>query len=352
MRRLREALNTPRGRTADSFRSERHWRRDAWLSDVAEPIVDQIWDVARVWQDRKEAYRADRRQRKIQQKLARAEERRAQKRARLRGRSRVEGWAQLVAAGALGVLAALHSADLWWLIFPALGVGTQGIRVLASAPSGSTDADARPSGRAKPVPADADPRDDRVDAVCERILAELKGTPESLRDLGSRPEKTIEALRTTCHELSRRERELRRLLAPEDDRRLLLEREQLVARIGAEQDAIVRQRLEGALGALDAQVQQRRELATAAARFDAEHTRLAYTLEGMYTQILRVRSADAASRDVAGAGLRQSVEQLGAEIDAVAEALEAVNRGDVSPISAPEAESEAPAPRGQTLDRG
>jgi hypothetical protein len=172
-----------------------------------------------------------------------------------------------------------------------------------------------------------------VDGVCERIAEELKRSPEAVRDLGGGVEKTIEALRSTCRELSRRERELRRLLGPDDDRRLQMERDQLVARIDAEQDAIVRQRLQGALSALDAQVQQRRELATAAARFDAEHTRLAYTLEGMYTQILRVRSADAASRDLAGAGLRQSVEQLGAEIDAVAEALEAVNRGELSPVS-------------------
>jgi hypothetical protein len=42
--------------------------------------------------------------------------------------------------------------------------------------------------------------------------------------------------------------------------------------------------------------------------------------------VLRVRTADSASEDVAGAGLRQSVEQLGAEMDAVTEALEDVHR--------------------------
>jgi flagellin-like hook-associated protein FlgL len=76
---------------------------------------------------------------------------------------------------------------------------------------------------------------------------------------------------------------------------------------------------------LDAQRGQRAELATAASRLEAEHTRLYYTLENLHAQVLRVRSADVASVDVAGLGLRQSLEQLGAEMDAVTEALEDVH---------------------------
>lgn len=345
MRRLHQALNTPRG-TAP--RPDREGRSDAWLSDVAEPIVDQLWDVARIWEDRKQVHREQRRQRKEDERRRRAERKRAARQAQNQGRVRAEGYVQLAAAALLALFAAFHP-EMWWLIFIALGLGTRGVRVLsAGAPdpeSGVPEA-TRPAKReATPAPPVAeDPRDTRVDSTCERILAALRASPEGVRDLGSRPEQTIEALRSTCRELTRRERELRALLNPDDDRRLTAERDQLVTRIGSEQDAIVRQRLEGALGALDAQVLQRRELATAAARFEAEHTRLGYTLEGMYTQLLRVRSADAASRDVAGAGLRQSVEQLGAEIDAVADALEAVNRGDVTPVStvAPLADTSAP----------
>ncbi|MFP2933174.1 hypothetical protein ACLESO_50115, partial [Pyxidicoccus sp. 3LG] len=65
--------------------------------------------------------------------------------------------------------------------------------------------------------------------------------------------------------------------------------------------------------------------ATAADRLDAEHMRLYYTLEGLYAQVLRARTADSADEDVAGAGLRQSVEQLGAEVEAVTQALEEVH---------------------------
>jgi hypothetical protein len=140
------------------------------------------------------------------------------------------------------------------------------------------------------------------------------------------PEQTVEGLRKSCHELVRRERELRALSPPEDERRLEDERAQLAARLESERDTVVKERLEGALRLLDEQRRQRAELATAASRLEAEHMRLYYTLEHLYTQVLRVRSADAASADVAGAGLRQSVEQLGQEMDAVAEALEEVHR--------------------------
>ena len=94
----------------------------------------------------------------------------------------------------------------------------------------------------------------------------------------------------------------------------------------AEKDAVVKDRLSSALKVLEEQRRQRAELATAASRLEAEHMRLYYTLENLYTQVLRVRTADSASEDVAGAGLRQSVEQLGAEMEAVTEALEDVHR--------------------------
>lgn len=351
MRRLREALESPAGRDEARRRAARSGRPDAWLSEVAEPIVDQLWDVARIWEDRKQRHREHRRRQKVEERLRRQELKRAERRALRQSHSRGEGYVQILAAVLLALFAAFNP-DLWWLIFVALGVGTQGVRVLALAP-GPADREGLPEegtrasrgGRkatsrpAAPPPEPEDPRDARVDAVCARILAELQASPEGVRDLGSRPEQTIEALRSTCRELTRRERELRALTGPEDDRRLSEERERLVSRIASEQDAIVRQRLEGALQALDGQLQQRRELAVSASRFEAEHTRLGYTLEGMYTQLLRVRSADAASRDLAGAGLRQSVERLGEEIDAVAEALEEVNRGNLAPIAPVDAEA-------------
>ena len=187
-------------------------------------------------------------------------------------------------------------------------------------------AEGGPGDRGASVGAAVDPRVAKVDVLCGKLLAELREGPAVLREVVHAPERTVEALRKSCHELARREQQLRALSTPDEARRLESEREALAARVSAEQDAVVRERLTGALAALDEQRRQRAELATAADRLEAEHTRLYYTLEGLYAQVLRVRSADTVGEDVAGAGLRRSVEQLGAEVEAVTQALEEVHR--------------------------
>jgi predicted nucleic acid-binding Zn-ribbon protein len=106
------------------------------------------------------------------------------------------------------------------------------------------------------------------------------------------------------------------------------EREALQKRIEGESDEVTKMRLASALAALDAQRDQRVELARAAARFDAEHTRISYTLESLYTQVVRMRSADSSSVDVSGAGLRRSLDMLSREANALADALEKVNSGE------------------------
>jgi hypothetical protein len=146
-----------------------------------------------------------------------------------------------------------------------------------------------------------------------------------VRDFVQQPVETVQALQAAGRELARRERELRALLPAGDDQRLEAERAALALRIGGEADAVVRGRLQGALEALDSQRAQRRELATAAARFEAEGTRLVYTLENLRTQVLRARSAESASPDVLGAGLQQSLTQVSLELGAIAEALETVH---------------------------
>ncbi len=216
---------------------------------------------------------------------------------------------------------------LWWLVFVALGFFLAAAGYLKRP---EEEAGPRLPEREPPQPQATgepeDPRTARVDALCTRLLAELGQGPEVLREVVHAPERTVEALRQGCHALARRERELRALVTPEETRRLEEERERLSTRVVAEKDAVVRERLQGALTALDAQRAQRAELATAADRLEAEHTRLYYTLEGLYAQVLRVRSADAAGENIAGLGLRQSVEQLGAEVEAVTQALEEVHR--------------------------
>jgi hypothetical protein len=173
-----------------------------------------------------------------------------------------------------------------------------------------------------------DPRDARVDAICNKIIAEIRASPEVVKDIFIKPDETVAALRATCRDLTRRERDLRKFLSPQDDDRLATERDALHKRIEGEQDEVTRMRLASALAALDQQRDQRLELSRAAARFDAEHTRISYTLESLYTQVVRMRSADSSSADVAGAGLRRSLDMLSHEVNALADALEKVNSGE------------------------
>ena len=281
---------------------------------------------------RKEKRRWEKRWSKQAKSAARRSERevlKAEREAREEAaRNPVLGWVY-VAGAAVTLLTALRYPRMWWLVFIAVFVFGQlaAKQLIPRRARPYAEPDEEPLPETSPVDAeDIDPRMARVDAVCTRLLAEVSSGPGVLREVVHAPEQTVEALRRSCHALAQRERELRALTSPEDERRLADERAALVARLEAETDAVVKERFAAALAVLDEQRNQRAELATAASRLEAEHTRLYYTLEHLYTQVLRVRSADAASEEVAGAGLRHSVEQLGAEMEAVTEALEEVHR--------------------------
>src|SRR5207244_8111439 len=94
----------------------------------------------------------------------------------------------------------------------------------------------------RPFAAPEDPRDVRVDAICDRLLSELRTAPESAREIFRNPEQTVASLRQTCRELTRRERELRAFLSPAEDTRLSKEREALSARVESETDEVPKPR--------------------------------------------------------------------------------------------------------------
>lgn len=169
----------------------------------------------------------------------------------------------------------------------------------------------------------ADPRDLRLAAVCERLEAELKSAPEQVRAFLGGSDRTIASLRRTCEDLSRRERAMREEQAPQAIAQLDQERAALQGRAAHERDPQLSQSLQGAVAAIDELKRQRELLRLGADRLQAEHTRLLYTLEGLASQFVRLRSAGGAG----GAGeLEQGVLQLRAGIDAIAEALEEVSR--------------------------
>lgn len=342
-------LHAGLARAEQALRRQAHWQ-GRLLADLTRDAADHLtrkWEREREREREREERRAARRRRHHE---LRVEE--------LAATHQVDA-ALSVIAGVVLVGLVLARPYLWWLLFFAFFLVRRGFRALAARaelasrrrerlaageeradpekPRGETQG-ARGGDGAEPP----DPRDARVDVVCEKILAELRTGPAAVRELLQRPEETVTALRDTCRELTRRERELRQVLRPEDDARLERERDALAGRLQAEADPVVSERLGLALQALDQQRQQRAELLTSAARIEAEHTRIAYTLESMYTQMLRARAGDAASADLAGAGLRRSLERLAQEMSAVAEALEDVHlehpvaSGSVPPSRTPE----------------
>jgi hypothetical protein len=346
-------------------------------------------EMVQAWTDSLRSAYPDWGRERWQRRLERKLRRRAEREARIANASLFEGYLWLLGAIVLFIVALSSLPFLWWLIFPAVGLASRGTRVIArhtsvtrpatveppvaarTSSSDPFDAQARARAqrfgslggarvdgapqRSMPPPvaaAGADPRDVRADAICDKILTELRSAPETVKEIFRKPEETIAALRTTCRDLTRRERELRKFLSSEEDVRLVRERDALKKRIDLETDDVTKLRLSSALSALEAQRDQRAELVRSAARFDAEHTRIAYTLESLYTQIVRMRSADSASVDVAGAGLRRSLDLLSQEVDALADALERVNRGEAARMQkladGPGAEADpGQAPRGQ-----
>ncbi len=349
-------------------------------------------EMVRAWTESLRTAYPDWGRERWQRRLERKLRRRAEREAKIANASLFEGYVWLLAAIVLFIIALSSLPFLWWLIFPAAGLGSRGTRVIArhtgiTRPSLTEPVSAAPvrTGPTVPTPeqqraqrfgslsgirqaletapqrppayvsTNTDPRDQRVDAICDKILAEIRAAPEVVKDIFIKPDETVAALRATCRDLTRRERDLRKFLSPQEDERLAREREALQKRIDGESDDVTKMRLASALAALDQQRDQRAELARAAARFDAEHTRISYTLESLYTQVVRMRSADSSSADVAGAGLRRSLDMLSKEVNALADALEKVNSGESEKLRkvavAPAGAGDAPPPAPGTREK-
>jgi carbonic anhydrase/acetyltransferase-like protein (isoleucine patch superfamily) len=171
-------------------------------------------------------------------------------------------------------------------------------------------------------PPSHDPREARLASICNKLGDELRAAPERVREFLGDPHATIAALRATCEDLARRERELRAEADPAALARLDEERAALEKRVASQPDPQVAASLRGALAAIDEQRRQREIVRVAADRLDAEHTRLLYTMEGLASQFVRLRGAGAAGREPADLG--RAVEQLRSELDAIASAVEEV----------------------------
>ena len=274
--------------------------------------------------------------------LSRRERKRLRKMREAQLASPVEGWVWAAGAAALVGFAALNP-HMWWLIFVALGPAKRAARILGRPKVQAALPTSLPAV-ALPVPAPAAASEPdvsekaKVDALCDRLAADLAGGPAVAREVIKNPEKTVQALRKSCHELLRRTAQLRALGGPAELHRLEGERSALTARTEAEPDAVARERLSAAVASLEEQVRQRQAMAQMASRVDAEYTRLYYALQNLHTQVLRMRSVDLAAEPQQG--VRETAERLAAEMDAVAQALEELSRPEpaaVSPVAGAEA---------------
>jgi carbonic anhydrase/acetyltransferase-like protein (isoleucine patch superfamily) len=179
-----------------------------------------------------------------------------------------------------------------------------------------------------PPPAVAcDPAEVRAGAACDRLASELRAAPEHIRSFLGASDATVAALRRSCDDLYRREQALRVELDPTALGRLEQDKRGLEERLGTEADERIRQSLLGAVAALDEQRRQRELLRLGADRLQAERMRLIYTLEGLAAQFVRLRTAGAEVGRASAADLEQGVKALGAELDAIADALEQESQG-------------------------
>ena len=315
------------------------------LSSTGAAVRDEV--IPRIEQklEQKAARIVERHQRR-EEWHRRREERRRERHAALEEAEIPKGIVFAVVAIVCLVFAALRP-QFFWMIFVALGFGMGAAEAFGKAarrrrleregqarPQAEPvqDSETRPAAEAAakapeavPPPVEPpDPKVARIQALCDKLLAELESGPPIVREVVTEPQSTIAGLRQACLETARRERELRAVLAGQNETTLVAERNALAARLSNESDAIVRDRLGQALAALDQQLVHRAALATTATRLEAENTRILYTLENVHMQLLRARSTDMGAPELGGK-LRESLRELGTQIEAVAEALELVD---------------------------
>jgi carbonic anhydrase/acetyltransferase-like protein (isoleucine patch superfamily) len=180
--------------------------------------------------------------------------------------------------------------------------------------------------------APADPRAAHIARACDRLEDEFARAPEPVRRMFGDSRLAISGLRRTCLDLLAREQALRAEAAPEALQRLDQEKAALEARLAGASDEHVQRSLTGAVAAISGQREQRRLFQRSADRLEAELTRLIWTLDGMGTELLRVRTTGAELYEKSGSSaLTQSVQQLHEEIDSIAAALEELHEEESAP---------------------
>lgn len=201
----------------------------------------------------------------------------------------------------------------------------------AQLPAGSSWTAARTGGASaaqvrRELQAPPDPRAEQIRKACARLEEEYARAPERVQAMFGEARTTLSSLRKTCLDLLARERALRAEASPEALARLDQEKAAIEARLQLASDEQVQRSLSGAVSAISAQQEQRKLLQTRADRLEAELTRLIWTVDGMGTELVRVRTAGAELYQGSTGEIARSVEQLQDEINNIAQALEEVSQ--------------------------
>ncbi len=313
------------------------------LQKRLEHLGDQLLKDIEAWEVRTRTDRAKTMERithKLEEKLERAldkaeraQERKQERKARKEARKRREeapsvigGVIELAVAAVCAVIAA-NNHDLFWMIFVALGFGLAGASQLAKV---ARVEKALADSNQAATPSTDPPARHEVDVTCDQLLADLAAAPEAVRAFVSQPEKTVASMRVTLKSLDQRRQQL---LAEDAKGRLAQleqQRQSLQARHDAATDPETKQRMEEALHSMGGQRQALEHLALMTERVDGEYTSLLVHLQELRT---RVSVAKSTTSSVQLEGVKTSVKRLNDELGAISEALEAVRRGEASPVS-------------------
>lgn len=268
-----------------------------------------------------------------QARLEKRERRRAERQARKQQEPTTAGGIVFLIAAVICAVMGIVNPQMWWMVFVALGLGLGGAGQLAGAARRRKEL-AGEAAEVEPVEAvKARPPTTvhEVDALCDALLAELATAPETVRTFVSDPQKTVTSMRATLKSLDLRRQQL---LGEDAAGRLAAARTQraeLQARHDATGDAETKLRMEEALRSMSSQEAALQHLLVMTERVDGEYTSLLVHLQELRT---RVSVAKSSSTSVQLEGVKASVQRLNDELGAISEAMDAVRRGDLSPVSA------------------
>ncbi|MFZ5443691.1 MAG: hypothetical protein ACOZQL_27030 [Myxococcota bacterium] len=283
--------------------------------------------AARAFRDGiREAHEKERAERQAKRRELKAERRRQRRLEAMERASVPGGLFELLVAAALVVFGLLNP-QFWWLLFVALGIGTDGARQLSLA------------GQRRRLEGPA--QDDEVtherhevDVLCDQLLVDLKASPEAVRSFLQQPEKTIEALRSTAKAVDQRRRALGSGETRHQLQSLATQRTHLREKRDGAVDAAAREKFDAALRSLDGQEAALQQFQAASERLDGEYTSLVVLLQELKTRVAVARSTD--QHHVQLDGLQQNVQRLNAELQAITESLQftAIDE-QVAGVSAP-----------------